>query len=346
MKTSSCECGNTLFFESVHCVGCGVDVGVCEVCSEITRVETLDSGQTQCPSCKSLVHACQNRDAYEVCNVWVKADPTTSESLCSSCRLTRVIPDLSDPENVKRWSALEAAKRRVLFILAEAGFPVGAAVESGDPPLTFEFKADDVEPVATGHANGCITINVKEANSVERERTRVEFGEPQRTLVGHFRHELGHYYWDLLVKPNRLNDFRETFGDESSPTYEDAKDQYYHQGPRADWPQEFISAYASMHPWEDFAESFGAYLDMCSVLSTARHFGLLGRGSGEVPKEFEAMMTLYQRVGIIVNELNRDMGLLDLVPEVFNKPVRRKLEFIHSMKCQVASNAPCASGIA
>jgi hypothetical protein len=220
----------------------------------------------------------------------------------------------------------------VLIGVAACGFPIEC--QSDELPLTFEFKADGEQPVATGHLNGCITINLREADPVEREKARVEFGEPQRTLVGHFRHELGHYYWDRLVKPKHLQAFRDVYGNEVEPSYETAKQAYYREGPPADWQTNFISAYASMHPWEDFAESFGTLLDMSAVVATAVHFRLPVE---QIPPKplvdytFDELVKVYHRVGIVANELNRDMGLLDLVPEVFNASARRKLQFVHML---------------
>lgn len=330
MKTTPCKCGNTLFFDSTQCLGCGAVVGVCGSCSQITHVRTDDDGLTYCGQCDSQVAPCLNRTPHGICNVWTASDDPSG--LCRYCRLTTVIPDLTAQGNIDRWRVLEGAKRRVLFGAASTGFPIDCA--SGELPLTFEFKADGDTPVATGHLNGCITINLREADPVEREKTRVEFGEPQRTLVGHFRHELGHYYWDRLVAPQHLDAFRRVFGNESEPCYESAKQRYYTEGPPANWQHEFISAYASMHPWEDFAESFGALLDMSAVVATALHFRLavepISDKSG-ADLDFDGLMKLYHRVGIVANELNRDMGLLDLVPEVFNVPARRKLQLVHRL---------------
>lgn len=245
------------------------------------------------------------------------------------------MPDLSTDSNRDRWSALEAAKRRVLFGIENTGLLNPGVDESLDPPLTFEFKADGAEPIVTGHANGCITINLQEADPVERERARVEFDEPHRTLVGHFRHELGHYYWQTLVQRSRLNEFREVFGDEDDPPYEHAKQRYYRDGAPHDWQLDYVSAYASMHPWEDFAESFGTYLDLSAILSTANHFGL--DNLPERDDTFASMLQAYQRIGLITNEFNRDMGLLDLVSEVFTEGVRKKLNFVHDLtKSQAA----------
>jgi len=200
--------------------------------------------------------------------------------------------------------------------------------------LSFAFKADAEKPVTTGHANGLITINLKEADPVEREKARVAFGEPQRTLVGHFRHELGHYFWDLLIKDDCLAASRALFGDETNPSYGDALLAYYQNGPKADWQSQYVSAYATMHPWEDFAETFGTYLDLRAVLVTSGQF----QSDGKPAEDFHEMLSQYQQVGILANEWNRDMGLLDLVPEVFVPPVVEKLHFVHKLLAESADS--------
>jgi len=163
---------------------------------------------------------------------------------------------------------------------------------------------------------------------VERERLRVDMNETHRTLIGHFRHEIGHYYWDLLVKGQDENASCRVFGDHNNPTYSDALEQYYQQGAPVNWPTRFISAYAAMHPWEDFAETFAFYLDMVAVLDTARHMGL---SRVERNGTLESMLRDFHQVGMAVNELNRDMGLLDLAPGVIALAVRDKLAYVHAL---------------
>jgi len=247
--------------------------------------------------------------------------------ICDFCQLTSIIPDLSVEGNVEKWRRLENAKQRVLYMLDTLGLPFREVENSTTPPLRFEFKSDGEQPVPTGHDKGCIVINIKEADSVIRELSRVQLGEPQRTLVGHFRHELGHFFWDRVVKSNNssLHEFRRLFGDERKSDYVQALGNYYQNGPVGDWQPSFVSAYSTMHPWEDFAETFATYIDMCSVLDTANHFATAKVGFDDL----DGMVKSYSHVGVMANELNRDMGLLDLVPEVFTPPVVEKLRFVH-----------------
>ncbi|WP_244500098.1 putative zinc-binding metallopeptidase [Methyloceanibacter superfactus] len=247
--------------------------------------------------------------------------------------------------NRERWAELEAAKRRLFYTLDFLGLPYGSAADGFSPPLAFDFKADTIpeegfwrwmgqgERVYTGHADGTITINIREADSVEREKLRVDLGEAHRTLIGHFRHEIGHYYWDLLVRGQHEDGFKALFGDHEDPPYQDAMARHYGEGPPPDWRDRFVSAYATMHPWEDWAETFALYLDITSVLDTAVNMGLIG------PVDFsdlQAMVGRYRQLGLVLNELNREMGLIDVVPEVLHAAVVEKLGFVHTLVRQQA----------
>ncbi|MAT14824.1 MAG: hypothetical protein CMJ46_06085 [Planctomyces sp.] len=328
MRTFPCTCGNTLFFDSQQCVVCHLPTGLCATCERVAPLLTDEEKPPACgnPSCGVTVRQCASQFG---CNRLINVEEEESSNpLCDYCQLTTVTPDLSVEGNLEKWRKLELAKRRVLYILDQSGFPFQTPDDSVGPQLSFEFKADGKEPVMTGHAHGVITINIKEADSVERERSRINFSEPHRTLVGHFRHELGHYFWDRLVENKAEEPFRDLFGDERNPTYKEAMDTYYANGPKPDWASAYVSAYASMHPWEDFAETFNVYLDMLSVLATADNFEVVHNDL----TDFDRMFRHYLHVGLMANEFNRDMGLLDLVPEVFVPPVKEKLRFIHALR--------------
>lgn len=293
--------------------------------------------------CGARLALCENYRMHDVCNRCV-AVPTTGrpEPYCDCCRYNYTIPDLSVPGNIEKWCRLEAAKRRLFYDLDLLGLPRGTSRDGFSPPLSFDFKADEIpatdmwrtagdeERVYTGHSNGHITINIREADEVERERLRVDLGEAHRTLIGHFRHEIGHYYWDVLIKGKREADFGQTFGDPYSVPYDQALEQYYAQGGVADWQSSFITVYACMHPWEDWAETFAFYLDMVSALDTAVHNGFM-RQSPACFESMTAMVAAYQRLGVGLNEMSRTLGLLDMVPEVPSDPVVRKLSFIHAL---------------
>jgi hypothetical protein len=89
-------------------------------------------------------------------------------------------------------------------------------------------------------------------------------------LLGHFRHEVGHYFWDRLVAtdPHQLEEFRVLFGDDRQD-YGEALKRHYDEGAPANWQDTYISMYATMHPWEDFAETWAHYLHIVDTLETA-----------------------------------------------------------------------------
>ncbi len=342
MQTFSCRCGNPLFFENTYCLACKSEVGWCPACANIVALEPLANGGYRCthPGCGEMLMKCHNYAVENVCNRMVVMAEGHADQLCDCCRCNNMIPDLDISGNRERWAALEAAKRRLFHTLDLLKLPYGVSGDNIRVPLSFSFMADALpdqglwrstasqEKVYTGHANGHITINVKEADDVERERLRVDMNESHRTLIGHFRHEIGHYYWDLLVKGIDEDACRHVFGDHNNPTYSDALELYYQRGTPTDWSTQFISAYASMHPWEDFAETFAYYLDMVAVLDTARHMGL---SRTEHNGTLDDMLRAFHQVGMAVNELNRDMGLLDLAPSVIAPAVRQKLTYLHQL---------------
>jgi hypothetical protein len=356
MQTYQCTCGNRLFFDNTACLVCSSEVGWCEPCGRVTALKPLAAAEGapltyQCgySDCQQLLRKCHNYAVENVCNRCTAAPPEAAPAvdvanavplnpLCIACRSTETIPDLSIAGNREKWVRLEAAKRRLLYTLDCLGLPY----ENATPKLSFDFKANVEHPadewrnmgpaeiVYTGHADGKITINIQEADDAAREHLRVQFHEAHRTLVGHFHHEVGHYYWDVLVKGRNEPAFIKLFGDHNNPPYADAMSAYYQNGPREGWNLSFISPYASGHPWEDFAETFALYLDLVSVLDTASHLFKAMRVNLR-SRTVTTLVERYQEMGLLVNEFNRTVGLLDLVPEVIIAPVVEKLEYIHSL---------------
>jgi hypothetical protein len=264
---------------------------------------------------------------------------------CASCRLNEIIPDLTDAKNLARWEKLELAKRRCVYTFLKLGLPIQTEAGSNEPHLSFRFLADrDNATAQTGHEKGVITINIAEADADEREHRRLTFHEPYRTLVGHFRHESGHFYWDrLIANSSHLQKFRELFGDER-PDYDAALKIYYQQGPSKDWPQRTVTAYGSSHPWEDWAETWAHYLHIMDTLETAASFGM-----SVIPSEttdssnrnlrvrfddrmdFDALLKEWIPLTCALNSVNRGMGLSDLYPFVIPPAVIEKLRFIHAV---------------
>ena len=262
MKLFSCpHCDGRLYFENAQCLNCGYLV----LYDPDAGAFVLSDAGT--PACLNATEC--------GCN-WA-AEP--GSGFCRACVLNKTIPDLSFAGNRERWIRVEAAKKRAVYSLLAFGLPVGAKANLGDEMgIAFDFLADPLiggtptgEHVLTGHDNGLITLNVAEADSDEREKMRVEMGENYRTLLGHFRHELGHYYWDRLIRddPGRLERFHQLFGDESAD-YDEALRRHYAEGAPPDWETRHISAYAASHPWEDWAETFAHYLHITDTLEMVR----------------------------------------------------------------------------
>jgi hypothetical protein len=347
MRSFTCSCGNQMFFDNSICMNCKREVGWCPCCHAIVDVTTGNDGTFLCATCNTSLVKCSNYGSFNVCNRFVAskaAEGTQRETsagvFCDCCRFNRVIPDLNIEGNREKWYRLEAAKRRTIYDLDLIGLPYGSAADGIHPPLVFDFKGDPIpdrtyrnlgpsQKIFTGHCDGVITINIQEADDVEREKLRVNMHEAQRSLLGHFRHEFGHYIWDVVIKNQREKEFIAVFGDHNHPGYDQALAAYYRNGPRPDWLLNYVSAYATMHPWEDFAETFAVYLDMSSSLDTAANGGLIPLVD---PSDLDAMVDAYRTLGIALNEMNRTIGLLDFLPEVFAKPIREKLRFVHSLK--------------
>jgi hypothetical protein len=357
MKLFQCQnCGQPLYFENTRCERCGLALGYLPGRETITALKP-DAG-AQSPEQKvwraladqKTYRYCANA-AYDVCNWLVPA--ARSDAYCAACRHNRMIPDLSLAENLEKWRALEVAKHRLFYTLFQLRLPVETQAES-PAGLAFEFLAD-VAPsgsaVLTGHADGVITINVAEADDAERERRRHQMGELYRTPLGHFRHEIGHYYWDRLIANSpQLEDFRRIFGDERRD-YDQALQDYYANGPRPDWAEHFISAYASAHPWEDFAETWAHYFHMIDTLETAHVAGLavtpkVPQSPGAVfdlhPREadMDQLLEAWLALTFAVNSINRSMGLSDLYPFVLGPLAVAKLAFVQQRIRAVSRREP------
>jgi hypothetical protein len=286
---------------------------------------------------------CENYSKEGVCNWAVPADDP--DPLCRSCGLTEVIPDLSQPGYKEAWYKLESAKRRLIYSLMTLGCPVNNRKDDPEHGLAYRFLADPetpgAAPVVTGHANGVITVNVAEADDAERERRRLQLSEPYRTLLGHFRHEAGHYYWDRLIQNSpRIDPFRKLFGDERK-AYDQSLQEHYRQGPPQDWQERFVSAYAGAHPWEDWAETWAHYLHMTDTLETAAACGLSLRPrrpdepvlKAAPPQgssgSFDQLIGDWFPLTYLLNNLNRGLGLPDGYPFVLSNPAIDKLRFVH-----------------
>jgi hypothetical protein len=327
MKQFSCGCGVRVFFDDYWCTACGADLGYAPPLAQFlsrqpgARIFESADGSTW--------QACRNRDQHAVCNWLLPTDDP--QPFCTACRLNSVIPNLATPDRLRLWRRLEHAKRRLVYSLLQFGLPLEAS--QGRPPLRFEFLEDQRSNpqvaeslVMTGHRAGIITINLLEADDVARHAAREQMAERYRTLLGHFRHESGHYYENLLVPPGPAREtYRGLFGDERQD-YAAALDSYHEVGPVPAWGARFVSPYASSHPMEDWAECWSHYLHIVDGLETAR----ATRFVTEPPlTDWEQEVSLWISVSVRLNELARGLGVDDPYPFVLNGPVRAKLAFIH-----------------
>jgi hypothetical protein len=347
MRIYHCDhCDNLVFFENTTCVRCGHVLAFLPDLMEIGSLDDDGDGAFTSPhphAAGRTYRLCANYAGAQVCN-WA-VDRHSGETLCEACRLTTTIPDLSVEGHHSAWYRLEMAKRRLLYTLINLHLPIES--RSRDPRgLAFEFLADPPDgqpPIVIGHTGGVITISLAEADDAERERRRHALGEPYRTLLGHVRHEVGHYYWARLIEGSARQDaFRATFGDERDD-YDAALQRHYRSGPAPDWQTRFVSAYASAHPWEDWAETWAHYLHMTDTLETAAACGVALRprrrdeptlaqlppavGSGASP--FDRLIASWYPVTYMLNNLNRGMGLADGYPFVLSPPAVEKLRFVH-----------------
>lgn len=363
MKLFHCpSCEQRLFYESVECTGCGRRLAYIPDAQVITSLEPagLDAvnNELYCANDSRLggrvFRRCQNDREYGVCNWAVDAhDPVP---YCQACRLNETIPDLAVPEAAQAWHRLERAKRRLLYSLTMIGLAARPKSDDTAGGLAFAFLADEnngEKKHFTGHKDGVITINIVEADDASREKMRQELGEAYRTLLGHFRHEIGHYFWDRLVRDGgRLDVFRAEFGDERDD-YQSAMQRHYENGPPNDWTQNYVSAYATMHPWEDWAETWAHYMHMVDSVETAMWHGIVlqpdkpGRLPGDIIAtrtvdfgDFKSIMAAWIPLTVTLNSLNRGMGLPDLYPFILHERAIRKLAFVHNLVRAVATVPP------
>jgi len=350
MKLFKCShCGQLIYFENTHCEKCGLRLGFETESLELfaLKEENNDLFRIQNKKTNQRYRYCSNYQ-YNVCN-WLIPENNTS-GFCRACELNRTIPDLSNSEYMQEWKTIETAKHRLVYSLLRMKLPLVSKTENEETGLAFDFVADTnlpkAEKILTGHDNGLITINIAEADDIKREMARKSMQEVYRTVLGHFRHEIAHYYWERLVAgTGRIQMFRSLFGDERID-YAEALKIHYEQGSQNSWQNNFISAYASTHPWEDWAETWAHYMHIVDTLETAYAFGLSidpvgSPASGNLQteiktdpyrvREFETIIQSWLPLTFAMNSLNRSMGLNDLYPFVISPPVIAKMKFIHTI---------------
>ena len=335
MRTFACaRCDQLVFFENTECLNCGAGLGFRWADRELVTLLDEFTGPPRCANAE-----------LANCNAFVE-EPG---ALCFSCNLTLTRPADGDETGLREFAAAEAAKRRLLFELAELGLPIPGRDEDPEGGLAFDLLSSEQAPVTTGHADGLITLDLAESDDAHREQMRAQMGEPYRTLLGHFRHEVGHFYFPLLAPEGspEVERCRAVFGDDRED-YGAAMDRHYAEGAPADWPERFVSAYATMHPFEDWAETFAHYLHIRDTAQTAVAYGIRVAGPSPprdraaeppaldfVPRErrqsMRELLADWLPLTYALNALNRSMGAEDLYPFVLTEPVIAKLELIDEL---------------
>ena len=347
MQLFKCQhCGQTLYFENDVCERCNHRLGFDVAILDLSALEPAGTDWTALAEPGKSFRCCDNAD-HGVCNWLVPSD--SPERYCAACRHNRTVPDLSTEQNRIAWGKLEIAKHRLIYQLRRLDLPLPNRADDPERGLVFDFLADPATPdgpkVLTGHDNGLITLALSEADDAERERRRTTMHEPYRALLGHFRHEVGHYYWDRLIKDGNLEtECRAVFGNDEED-YGEALQRHYKSGPPADWRDHFVSAYATTHAWEDWAETWAHYLHIVDCLDTAGAFGLevhpavtndpalhaSTKLDSYAPGDFTRLVDAWLPLTFALNSMNRSMGLADLYPFVLSPDVIRKLSFIHGI---------------
>lgn len=343
------HCRHVLYFENSRCERCHFILGFSDRSLQLTPLIELDNNAYKIYGDNSvnLYRYCKNQE-YRVCN-WLV--PLKDKNLyCTACRLNRTIPDLTKDEYRQQWTSIERAKHGLVYSLLKMKLPLQSKTVDPENGLSFDFLADEREQehhkILTGHSEGLITLNIAEADDISREMARKAMDEVYRTVLGHFRHEIGHYYWDGFIDNTPyLEQCRELFGDDRED-YGEALKKHYEKGAPPDWRGQFISAYATMHPWEDWAETWAHYLHIIDTLETASSFGvsihpkiaddsLLIHEEIKVDphsiQDFNEIIGLWLPLTFALNSLNRSMGLHDLYPFLISAKVIDKLSFIHKV---------------
>lgn len=348
MRLFKCEhCGQALYFENTLCESCQHRLGFLPSSMAIVAMEPEGEQFRPLGKATSLVRMCDNA-GLDACNWLIEGDDTAT--LCVACRHNRTIPDLTVPLNQEHWKRLELAKHHLFYSLLRLKLPLVNRIEDPEHGLAFDFLAENGDhagpKVMTGHDNGLITIALAEADDAERERRRTQMHEPYRSLLGHFRHEVGHYYWDVLVRDGgRLEECRAVFGDDTLD-YNEALQIHYKNGAPADWQEHFVSQYASTHPWEDWAETWAHYLHIVDTLEMASAFGIrvkprlvkdeslttdINLDSYRPDVSMQEIIDAWLPLTFAMNSLNRAMGNPDLYPFVLSPEVVTKLAFVHDV---------------
>ena len=327
------NCGQHLAFENSMCLSCDSPVGFSLTDMAFLVIDGGDGGGRPGFVSAGQYQLCANLHLAG-CNWLVQVQPV--RQLCTSCALTRTRPADDDSPGLAAFAEAEQAKRRLITELHELGLPITGRDQDPAYGLAFDLLSSSTEKVFTGHDDGLVTLDLAEGDDVHREQLRVEMDEPYRTLLGHFRHEIGHYYYFRLLErsPGKVR-FTEIFGDPDLD-YQEALDRHYQEGAPADWEGRYVSSYATMHPAEDWAETFAHYLHIRGTLDTAAAYGLAPANATYQrkvlgPSGFDTIIEMWLPLAWSLNMVNRTMGKPDLYPFVLPVAVLEKMRFIHTV---------------
>ena len=342
MQQLYCQCGQIVFCDNNHCENCGRMLAFDPVQARVISLSDAGANAWE-DSSGQRYQLCNNRRQYGVCNgAVVVTGSTAPDAVCNTCSLNRTIPITDRPQNLVRWRRLEQAKRRMIVGLARLGLDIGFTDSGATSGMRFDFMEDKRSHpnvletfVSTGHKDGVITVNLIEADEIQRVQQRELMGERYRTLLGHFRHEAGHFFYPMLVTD--MSGFGDLFGDPAQD-YDRALDAYYKAGPPADWGKSWISAYACSHPLEDWAECFAHYLHIQDTLETANTRGILPTYHPDEP--LREQLAAWSELALSLNELSRSLGQRDSYPFVINAAVAAKLEFVQQSIAAVRGLSP------
>jgi hypothetical protein len=340
MRDFNCpNCGQRLAFENSVCLNCHSRLGFSLDDRALLVIAHGEKSEHTGAVDESEYRLCANLHAAE-CNWIVEKGPVGR--LCTSCALTRTRPNDRDRKAMAAFADSERAKRRLIFELTELNLPIVGRAEDPEFGLAFDLLSSETEKVLTGHHNGVITLDLAEGDDVHREQLRIAMSEPYRTLLGHFRHEIGHYYFYRLVggHADKTASFVDLFGD-PNVDYQAALDRHYSQGAPTGWESDYVSSYATMHPAEDWAESFAHYLHIRDTLDTSAAFGLAPAGAtfdrrALGPSGFDTIIEMWLPLSWALNMVNRSMGRMDLYPFVLPHAVLEKMRFVHTVIDEMA----------
>ncbi|ANW64532.1 hypothetical protein MMUR_42610 [Mycolicibacterium murale] len=339
------NCGQHLTFENSVCLSCGSPVGFSLDDMAMLVIASGEEAEQSGAVDARQFRLCANLHVAQ-CNWLVRLNPasTVQGELCASCRLTRTRPNDSDTTALAQFAVAEGAKRRLIAELHELKLPIVGRDADPDFGLAFDLLSSAMEKVFTGHENGVITLDLAEGDDVHREQLRISMDEPYRTLLGHFRHEIGHYYFYRLIgtSPVYRQRAEELFGD-AEADYQAALDRHYSEGAPAGWEDSFVSSYATMHPAEDWAETFAHYLHIRDTLDTSAAFSFAPAGAtferrALGPSGFDTLIDMWLPLAWGLNMVNRSMGRDDLYPFVLPATVLDKMRFVHQVIDEVTSD--------